>query len=572
MEEPTSEEVEQADNLEEFVAGNVIAHLASINYDHKTLDKYSPYSQQALLSNDSVEALTWPRLESACVQCPTYQLLHQLVSQGVPENSSAWDERIKPYFSHRHSLSTLGQVVLLHDRPVLPQALRQQVLQHLHGGHAGANMMFERAATCLYWPNFRSDINMFQAACPTCRQIAPSNPALPPEDVPHPTYPFEHIVGDFFFFHSKQYLALADRYSGWLSVLQLASDDSPHVIKALMDYSTTFGIPVTVSTDGASVFTPKAMKDFCRKWDIFQRVSSAYHPHSNKRAEVAVKSAKRMVQNNLGPQGNLDTDKFGRALLMHRNNPDPTTGLSPAQILFGRQLRDHLPLTPGKFLLRPEWRQTAEMREKCLATRRSRHVRKAEQLSKGAKLLKPLATGDKVAIQDQTGNTPRRWSKSGTVIEVCSHSSYLVKVDGSNRATKRNRQFLRKIVPFSPAPSTPAYHPSQLLLPHLPTQSVQPRLPAQPVQSQAQPELVHHMPAKPQPTQQNTPDSHSAAPAPPVPILTNTPAPNPPTKPVPTRRKPVKEKWFLAEDLKSIKSSSSAILESSTLTAVMSTR
>ena len=76
---------------------------------------------------------------------------------------------------------------------------------------------------------------MFQAACPTCRQIAPSNPALPPEDVPHPTYPFEHIVGDFFSFHSRQYLALADRYSGWLSVLQLASDDSPHVIKALRD-------------------------------------------------------------------------------------------------------------------------------------------------------------------------------------------------------------------------------------------------------------------------------------------------------------------------------------------------
>ena len=44
-------------------------------------------------------------------------------------------------------------------------------------------------------------------------------------------------------------------------------------IKALMDYSTTFGIPVTVSTDGASVFTSKAMKEFCRKWDIFQRVS-----------------------------------------------------------------------------------------------------------------------------------------------------------------------------------------------------------------------------------------------------------------------------------------------------------
>ena len=71
MDEPSSSEIKQADDLEELVAGQVIAHLASINYDHRTLDRYSPYSQQALLSNDSVEALTWPRLESAYVQCPT---------------------------------------------------------------------------------------------------------------------------------------------------------------------------------------------------------------------------------------------------------------------------------------------------------------------------------------------------------------------------------------------------------------------------------------------------------------------------------------------------------------------
>ena len=548
MDEPTDEDIATADDLEELVAGKVIAHMASINYKHRNLQEYSPYCQQALLSNDSVETLTWPRLEAACVQCPTYKLLHQLVSQGVPDDSAAWDEQLKPYFTHRHSLSTLGQVVLLHDRPVIPAALRQQVLEHLHGGHAGANMMFERASTCLYWPNFRSDINMFQAACSTCRQIAPSNPALPPEDIPHPTYPFEHVVGDFFSFHSRQYLALADRYSGWLSVLQLPSDDSPHVIKAIRNYSTTFGIPVTLSTDGASVFTSKAMKEFCRKWDIYQRVSSAYHPHSNKRAEVAVKSAKRMVQKNLGPHGQLDTDRFGRALLMHRNNPDPTTGLSPAMILFGRQLRDHLPLTPGKFQLRPEWRQTADMRERCLSTR---HVLKAEQLSRGTRQLQPLLAGDKVAIQDQAGNTPRRWTKTGTIIEVCPHSSYLVRVDGSNRATRRNRQFLRKIIPFSPTLCHPVQspikpiHPAQAPVP--PVQHVHPApvLPVQHVHPVPQP-LPEHPPAQPE-----------------VPA-----APTPTPQPVPFRKKPIRERWFLAKDLQT----SSASLKTVQLASVAPTR
>ena len=177
---------------------------------------------------------------------------------------------------------------------------------------------------------------------------------MPPEEIQHPTFPFQSIVADFFTFNSRHYLAMADRYSGWISILKLPSNDSAHIIKALRTYASTSGIPEQLSTDGASVLVSKEMTDFCNRWGISQRISSAYHPSSNKRAEVAVKSAMRMVRDNLANDGSLDTDAFGRAILIHRNNPDPTTGLSPAQIIFGRQLRDHLPLTQGKFVPRQE--------------------------------------------------------------------------------------------------------------------------------------------------------------------------------------------------------------------------
>ena len=62
--------------------------------------------------------------------------------------------------------------------------------------------------------------------------------------------------------------------------------------------------------------------------------------------------------------------------------------------------------------------------------------------------LPALCTQDSVAIQDQSGNTPRRWSKTGKVVEILGHDSYLIKVDGSNRLTKRNRQFLRRLSPY----------------------------------------------------------------------------------------------------------------------------
>ena len=78
-----------------------------------------------------------------------------------------------------------------------------------------------------------------------------------------------------------------------------------------------------------------------------------------------------------------------------------------------------------------------------------RHIKTGETLSKGSKQLTPLREGHFVSIQDQTGHTPRRWSKTGKVLESLGHDSYLIKVDGANRSTKRNRKFLRQIVPYA---------------------------------------------------------------------------------------------------------------------------
>ena len=77
---------------------------------------------------------------------------------------------------------------------------------------------------------------------------------------------------------------------------------------------------------------------------------------------------------------------------------------------------------------------------------------KHEQLSHGAKKLEQLIAGDTVYIQAQHGNKPKLWNKSGVVLENLGFDAYLVKVDGSNNVTQRNRQFLRKFSPFTSTP------------------------------------------------------------------------------------------------------------------------
>merc|ERR1711942_419546 len=83
------------------------------------------------------------------------------------------------------------------------------------------------------------------------------------------------------------------------------------------------------------------------------------------------------------------------------------------------------------------------MREQALAAK----VAEVERtLSGGAQDLPDLKVGDTVLIQNQRGVDPKRWCKSGKIVEKLDFNQYLVKVDGSGRLTRRNRRFLRKII------------------------------------------------------------------------------------------------------------------------------
>ena len=57
-----------------------------------------------------------------------------------------------------------------------------------------------------------------------------------------------------------------------------------------------------------------------------------------------------------------------------------------------------------------------------------------------------LKVGDMVQIQNQRGVDPKRWCKSGKIVEKLDFNQYLVKVDGGGRLTRRNRRFLKKII------------------------------------------------------------------------------------------------------------------------------
>ena len=217
------------------------------------------------------------------------------------------------------------------------------------------------------------------------------------------------------------------------------------MIDCLRRTFSTFGVPDELSSDGGMEFTARSTKRFLMDWGVHHRVSSVAFPHSNCRAEIGVKTAKRIIANNTDNDGNLDVDSFQRAILSYRNTPDPETKLSPAHCIFGRPIKDFIPVPRNKYNPHPTWTDMLNKREEAL---RNRHQRMQEIWSEHTKSLPPLNVGEYVRVQNQIGSKPRRWDKTGIIVEVKDFNQYVVKMDGSHRVTLRNRRFLRKYEPM----------------------------------------------------------------------------------------------------------------------------
>ena len=218
--------------------------------------------------------ISWETLSQETQKDQELQLVLTCIRNGTL-NDEQHKTSMKNFWRYRNALYELDGVVLYDDRVVVPSNLRARVLDTLHAAHQGVSSMEVRARSIVFWPGMTLDMDRIRANCKDCK-----------------------CMGQF-------YLIFADRLSGWVDIFK-APPGSPQagaegLMCCLRNVFSRFGVPEELSSDGGKEFTADATKAFYARWGIHHRDSASYNPQSNGRAEVAVKTAKRLLQSNTAP-------------------------------------------------------------------------------------------------------------------------------------------------------------------------------------------------------------------------------------------------------------------------------
>ena len=179
---------------------------------------------------------------------------------------------------------------MLGPRVVIPEAIRREVLGKLLLMHQGATKLRQRARLTMFWPSMDNDIVTAARTCHTCTEYLPSHPPEPLLPHDRASRPFEFIHADLGCHNSRDFLILADHFSGWPHVVPFPDKNTStrKIFDAIRSFfSFGAGAPVKVWSDGGPQFTSDEFNTFLRDWNISHGVSSAGYSQSNGFAEVS---------------------------------------------------------------------------------------------------------------------------------------------------------------------------------------------------------------------------------------------------------------------------------------------
>jgi transposase InsO family protein len=354
------------------------------------------------------------------------QSLKQTIIEGWPNTRSECDKKVLDFFNHRDELSESDGLIFRGQKIVIPESLRQHMIEQVHIGHMGTEKSLQRAKDVMFWPGMAKHITDYVLNCTVCMTHRHSNQKEPmtPHEVPQ--RPWQDVGTDIFHLDGQDYLITVDYYSKYFEIDRLPDTRSTTVVRKLKANFARHGIPDKVVSDNGPQYSSETFQTFAKDWKFDHVTSSPHYPISNGLAEKTVQTAKRLLQK----AKESGHDPY-LCILEYRNTPLSDCKFSPVQLLMGRRTKSILPTTIKQLI--PTTVHPKSVRPQMLSAKQKQKY----YYDKSAKPHPKLQQNENVRIQ--SGKT---W-KPAKVISVHDDHSYVVQTpDGA--IYRRNRRHLNK--------------------------------------------------------------------------------------------------------------------------------
>ena len=283
-------------------------------------------------------ALLPKQVETASANDPTLQIVRKAVTTG------GWTQLSGTiYKAVKDELWVVGQVVMRGTRIVMPQSLWKQTIMLAHEGHQGMVRTQARLREKVWWAQMDKQVEDAIRSCHPCQLVGPRAKPEPLRSSSLPDRPWQEISVDLLEISNGEHLlVVVDYYSRWLEAILLKKTDAQHVIKSMEAIFRTHGLPDTLRSDNGPPFASKEFEGFLEYLGISHKKGVPYWPQSNGEVERGNETILKIVR-----IARLEGKDWRKALqnflFQYRVTPHTVTGVSPAELLMGRKLRDKLP-------------------------------------------------------------------------------------------------------------------------------------------------------------------------------------------------------------------------------------
>ena len=132
---------------------------------------------------------------------------------------------------------------------------------------------------------------------------------------------------------------MLDYVTKWVEAKALFRATEKSVVEFIYEeIFTRFGAPREIVTDQGTQFTSKSMKEITMKYGIWHWKSSAYHPQANGQVESTNKVLESILTKTIHLHHKDWEDRLPEALCAYRITWRNTTGHTPYELVYGKQV------------------------------------------------------------------------------------------------------------------------------------------------------------------------------------------------------------------------------------------